>query len=91
MNLADAVNMANKYFESINKGKVSCALDTDTHWIFYGGDPNVVEFGGSGIKIEKETGIMEDFYLPDIENFRLLDQSHKLIIENDEQHEGDTC
>jgi len=38
------------------------------------------DVGSEGIKIEKATGKIEDFYLPEEENFTLLDCSVKMDI-----------
>lgn len=81
MELLDAIKTAKEYFESIGQGTVSCVLDAETHWIFYGGDPKIVEFGSAGIKIEKQSGAVEDFILPDSVNFILLERAQVIAIE----------
>lgn len=81
MELSDAIKTAKEYFESRGQGTVSCALDAETHWIFYGGDPKIVEVGSAGIKIEKQSGVVEDFILPDSVNFTLLKRAQVIAIE----------
>ncbi len=83
MNLYDAIELANNYFLNIYNENVNTRsiLDAGSHWIFYPGQNNVIEFGLEGIKIKKETGAIEDFVLPDDENFNLLAQSTKVILE----------
>jgi len=76
----DACQKAVAYFSQFGESRIACALDAKTHWIFYAGDPKVTEIGSEGIKIEKATGKIEDFYLPDEENFTLLDCSVKMDI-----------
>lgn len=83
MELLEALKKANDYFlrtcnEGVNKAGI---LDAKTHWIFYPRLDNTVELGLGGLKIEKNTGIMEDFILPDDNNFELLDQSTKIELE----------
>ena len=82
MELLDAVELANNYFQStrdemVNKERI---LDAGTHWIFYPGQDDIIEFGLEVIKIEKTTGVIENFVLPDEENFVLLDQSTKIRL-----------
>lgn len=76
----EALAAAEEYFNKNSNSSVSSALDAQTHWIFYGGDKNVVEIGSAGIKINKESGIVENFFLPDEENFILLDNSIKIEL-----------
>lgn len=77
MNYTEALAAAEQHFNHLKKTGVTYALDAKTHWIFYGGIEGKVEYGGAGIKIEKETGKMEDFLLPNEENFKLLEQAEK--------------
>lgn len=83
MGLLEARNKANDYFMQNCNAKVNDAgiLDAETHWIFYPGQEGIVEFGQEGIKIEKTSGIIESFILPDDENFELLARSSKINLE----------
>ena len=80
MNYKEALLQAESYFKKENGSKVTCALDTDTFWIFYGGLEGVTEIGSIGIKINKSKGTVEEFILPDDENFQLLARAKKIEI-----------
>ena len=80
LNINEAYEKAVTYFKKNNDYSIACALDAGTHWIFYPGKPDVVEVGSKGIKIEKKSGLIEDFILPDDENFELLDRAEKVDI-----------
>lgn len=75
MEFKEALKQAKVYFQQKGEGTTACALDAGTHWIFYGGEPGVTQVGSAGIKINRETGALEEFILPDIENFELLDRA----------------
>ena len=76
LTLEEALKIANKYLEDIEDTQVKSALDAKSHWIFYG-EPTI---GGAGVKINKETALVEDFILPDEENFALLDKAIKVEL-----------
>ncbi len=83
MELKEAVKLANTYFKNTYSTNVNMSgiLDAVTHWIFYPGQDDIVEFGIEGVKIEKNTGKMESFILPDDKNFELLDHATKVKLE----------
>lgn len=83
MEFMDALEKANNYFLNVYNQKVNKAvvLDAVTHWIFYPGEEEIVEFGVEGVKIEKSSGKMDPFILPDDENFELLDRATKIKME----------
>ncbi|MBQ6160928.1 MAG: hypothetical protein IJK24_08270 [Oscillospiraceae bacterium] len=87
MELKDAIELANSYFLRENNETVNSKdiLDAVTHWIFYPGQDGDIEFGLEGVKIEKSSGKMEELILPDDENFRLLDQSTKIKLEEEDR------
>lgn len=76
----EAYQKVNDYFEKEYHQRICCALDTPSYWIFYAGKRDEVEIGGAGIKVCKETGLLENFFLPDDENFLLLDQAIPISI-----------
>lgn len=84
MTFDQALNMAEQYYGDLNHTSVTRALDAQTHWIFYGGRKDEIEIGGAGIKINKADGQIEDFILPDDENFELLERSTKIDLLNGE-------
>ena len=84
MDFREALEQANAFFQQKGEGTVVCALDAVTHWIFYGGEPGVTQVGSAGIKINRETGEVNEFILPDIDNFELLDQATPVELEEDQ-------
>lgn len=80
MTFNQALEMAVQYYNNLNCTSVTRALDAQTHWIFYGGRKDEIEIGGTGIKINKKDGQIEDFILPDDENFELLGKSNKIDL-----------
>lgn len=84
MELMDALEKANNHFLNVYNQKVNKAgvLDAVTYWIFFPGEEGIVEFGVEGVKIEKSSGKMAPFILPDDENFKLLDQATKIKMED---------
>lgn len=80
MTLIEAYEKAVSFFKENAVYDIACALDAETHWIFYPGKSNEIEIGSAGIKIEKAGGVIEPFVLPDDENFELLDRSVKMDI-----------
>ncbi len=84
MKLDEAYKIATEYFiklcnKAVNNDSI---LDAGSHWIFYPGYEGVTEFGIEGIKIEKKTGNIEVFILPNDENFELLDRATKITKED---------
>lgn len=73
--LDDAVKIANEYFLKEYDLTVATAMDAETHWIFYAVPEDGSVIGNAGVKVEKATGNLEDFILPDDENFELLDRA----------------
>lgn len=78
--LEAAVEIANDYFLKEEGLPVTKALDAETHWIFYAVPEEGAVIGNAGVKIEKATGRLEDFILPDDENFELLDRAKEIKI-----------
>ena len=75
-----ALKMANDYFSKEDGLPVTQAMDAETHWIFYAVPEEGPALGNAGVKIEKATGKLEDFILPDDENFELLDRAKAIEI-----------
>ena len=75
-----AIELANNYFLKEEGLPVTKVLEADTHWIFYAVPEGEVVIGGAGVKIDKQTGTLEDFILPDDENFELLDRAQEVEL-----------
>ena len=75
----DAINIANEFFQKKNGTYITRLLEAPTHWICYGGPAGRI-VGKMGIKIEKMTGKVDKFILPNEENFALLDKAVKIEI-----------
>lgn len=83
MDFRQAVETAKQYFEAMGVYGIASALDADSCWIIYGGSMEDMEFGGAGLKIMKESGKTEEFFLPDDENFELLEKAVKIELPED--------
>lgn len=75
-----AIEMANDYLLNEEGLPVSKAMDAETHWIFYAVPEEGAVIGNTGVKIDKATGKLEDFILPDDENFELLDRAKEIEL-----------
>ena len=80
MEFADVVKMVNEYFLKEDGLSVTTAMDAETHWIFYAVPEDGSAIGNAGVKVNKETGELEDFILPDDENFELLDRAKQIDL-----------
>lgn len=80
MEFSKALDMARKHFGASGGSQIACALDAGVCWIFYGGSMEEQEIGGVGIKIKKDSGKVEDFILPDDDNFELLDRAVEISL-----------
>lgn len=72
--------IAYNYYKENGKEGLCEANDLGKKWLFAGGDPEEVEVGGYSITVDKETGKIEPFILPDMKNFELLDKAIPLDI-----------
>ncbi len=75
-----AVEIANKFFEEKNKTQIVKLLETSKCWICYGGPADKMIVGKSGIKIDKQSGEISNFILPNRENFALLKEAEEIQI-----------
>lgn len=79
-NFEQAVRAANKYLLEEEGLPVAKAFDAQTHWIFYAAPEEDFAVGNAGVKVDKQSGNLEDFILPDNENFALLDKAQEIEI-----------
>ena len=80
MNFDEACKMAYEYYKNGWKIEgLSEVKDLGEKWLFY---PNTNEpvFGSSYITINKNNGKLEQFILPDEENFKLLKEAINIDI-----------
>lgn len=68
------------YYRKQGKHGLCEANDLGDSWLFAGGDPDVFDVGGYSITVDKESGKIEPFFLPDKENFKRLDKAIPLIV-----------
>ena len=74
-----ACKIAYDHFRSQNSEAVLLsASENGEFWIFYGGIPGRVEYGGQGIKIFKATAAKESFILP--RDLKILRSATKIDI-----------
>ena len=75
----NACELAYNHFKEISPEYVlTSALEHELYWIFYGGIPERIEYGGSGIKISREDGSKEPFRLP--KELKILRSSAKIAV-----------
>lgn len=75
-----AMRIAQDYFKKQGALEITEAYTTDKVWIFFGGIKGLVDFGGSGISIDKKTQEIKDFILPSDANFEILDEAEEIEI-----------
>lgn len=76
----DGCKTAFDYYKKHGKKGLCEAHDLGDSWLFAGGDPDSVEDGGYSITVDKETGKIDPFILPDMDNFKRLDKAVPLIV-----------
>lgn len=75
----EALEKAIEYFNTHSQNnKISKALENSEGWIFY----NFIGFkvGAAGIKVDKQSGNISTFILPNKENFELLKNSKEIEV-----------
>lgn len=76
----EACKIAFDYYKKNGKIGLCEANDLGDSWLFAGGDPDAVDDGGYSITVDKGTGKIEPFFLPDKENFKRLDRATPVDI-----------
>lgn len=82
MELKCACEKAMEHFrEYYNDTGLAYISDVGDRWVFAGTHPNAAVFyGKQDVSVNKETGELEIFYLPDIKNLDLLDNAKDVEI-----------
>lgn len=77
-----ACKKAMEYFKKEYGDVGFCSIkDLGEKWLFDGTDADkTVVYGKPGITIDKKNGEQNFFFLPDIENFKLLDKAINIEI-----------
>lgn len=77
MKFEEACKKAMEYFKKEYGDTGLCSIrDLGSKWLFDGSDNEQrVVYGKQGITVDKKTGELELFYLPDETNFELLDDA----------------
>ena len=78
--LETALKIANEHLMKMEGSVAKTALDTQTCWIFFASSEEEPSIGGAGVKVDKNTGELKDFILPNDENFELLEKSHEIEL-----------
>lgn len=82
MEFNDICKSAYSYFvKHMNIEGLCSAVDIGDCFVFSAGDPNVVNYGGCMVSVDKQSGIIEEFGVT--ENLQLLMQSKKMNIPNE--------
>lgn len=64
--------VAFEYYKEHGKNGLCEANDLGDAWLFAAGDPDVIEDGGYAITVDKESGEIAEFILPNRKNFERL-------------------
>lgn len=67
-----ACKIAYDYYKEHSKKGLGEANDLGDSWLFSGGDPDAIDDGGYAITVDKKSGKVEDFILPNKRNFERL-------------------
>lgn len=81
MTFEDAKNKALAFYEENGIIGLASALDAQDSWIFYGGKKGETIYGMPGVRIYKETGELSKFFLPNKENFAVLNAATSIELE----------
>lgn len=77
----EALDRANQYFGQLDRDmKTVEALDAGEKWIFIGGYRKELRMGSRKVWIAKESGHMEEFYLPSEEGFALMKNAAEIEL-----------
>ena len=71
------------FIENTQQIAIYSAMDAGDFWIFFGDTEGYIDVGGQGIKINKESGKIEEFTLPDLENFRIMKNAVALEVSSE--------
>ena len=80
MKYDEACKKAFDYYKKHGKKGINEVNDLGESWLFAGGDPEAIDDGGYSITVDKTTGKIEPFILPDKDNFKLLDKAVQMDI-----------
>ncbi|MBD5478644.1 MAG: hypothetical protein HDR14_05020 [Lachnospiraceae bacterium] len=80
MSLEDGCRIAAAYFAEREIRGIRQILTAEKVWIFLPGEKGVVEFGGNGVTVDRQTGEARPFILPSKEGFRLLQEAREEAI-----------
>lgn len=75
MSLEDGCRIAAAYFAEREIRGIRQILSAEKAWIFLPGEKGVVEFGGNGVTVNRQTGETRPFILPSREGFMLLENA----------------
>lgn len=84
MTFEEACRLALKYFKK-NYGDIGLfpALDIGDRWVFNGDNiKHKINYSRQLISVSKLTGELDLFYLPDNENFKLLEKATEIPVPN---------
>ena len=80
----DACKKAYNFFrENTQQIAIYSAMDAGEFWLFFGDTDGYVDVGGQGIKLNKDSGEIEEFTLPNIENFQIMKNAVSLEVPNE--------
>lgn len=85
----EACKTAVEYFlREWGDGSLDSVKDIENKWLFYGGQGGM--YGRQGITIDKKSGEIDLFYLPDEGNFELLDKAVEISVPKEFKYNNTT-
>lgn len=75
IDLSKALMIGKKYYEANGGLEITKVYESEKMWIMFAKKNGLVRYGSIGISIDKNSGKVEDFFLPSDENFEILDNS----------------
>lgn len=78
ISLDKALQIATEYSHANGSPDITKVLEHHDFWIIYGGIKGVRLVGSHGISINKDSGELKTFHLPDDDNFEILEHSKSI-------------
>lgn len=80
LRLEDGCRIAAAYFAEREIKGIRQILTAKEVWIFLPGEKGIVEFGGNGVMVDRQTGEARPFILPSREGFAALQNAKEEAI-----------
>ena len=78
----EALKIATEYYIEHGDLKILEIYECEDRWVFFGGIPGMVNYGGGAIYIMKDSLVKSEFILPSRENFDMLENAKPILVSN---------